>query len=111
MAEDTYIIDIKNFIVTPTVAAWAAQYLINNRPKQLWVRVDDDEVWYIGWGGRSVVRLADREYQLKSFRRFEYTTFEFLRHQPVDIGGVFADFKRRAVRNKTLFNEKGEGNE
>jgi hypothetical protein len=77
------------------IAAWAIAYLLD-QPADCYIRHDGPNItWYIGWGGRTVVRHGGK-YQLKSFRRFEHMRLKNLGGAVIDVSATFQEFKDRA---------------
>jgi len=104
------IIDLDRFDTTPQIAAWALQYLMDQRGSHVHVKRRDNQTWFIGWGGRSVIRSGHGRnctYQLKSFRRFEYRIFDNLRDQAIDFKAVAAQFRWLYLKQrKEIINEQ-----
>ena len=96
-------IDIKNFEVTPAIVAHALQYLLN-KPGPRSVSTTGVVEAFVGWGDRAVLRVGDK-WQLRSFRRFEYTILKNVASTSIDVTATIDEFRRVAAT------EKGEGNE
>ena len=104
------VIDIKQFEVTPQIAAHAVRYLLDSRRSSAEIIVENGVTRYVGWGGREVVCCyyfgRPPEYNLRSFRRFEYRILENMRSKIVDVDDVFDHFWLQADLNKK---EKQDG--
>lgn len=87
------------------IAGHALRYLLDQRDSECHVRHDGPNItWYIGWGGRTVVRHGSN-YQLKSFRRFEHRGLKLLESTPIDVNAVIRQFKNQASKMKGEENE------
>ena len=78
------ILDLDQFVVDRSIATWAMDFLINNRPTALRVRRESGCTRYVGWGGRVVVVGDDGTYDLEGFRRYEYGVLARYRGTPID---------------------------
>lgn len=91
------IMDLANFEVNDNIAGWALNYLFN-RPEDIRYEERGDEGWYIGWGGRIVIRGTDG-YRLKGFRRFEYRILDEHREEDIDALAMTTKALRQAKAN------------
>jgi len=91
-------IDLQKFEVTAQIAAMALNYMLEHSDQATIVTRGNSE-WFMGWGGRSVVKTGDF-YELKSFRRFEYRRFDLQRDDSVAVTVAFTAFREAANRKE-----------